>query len=295
MYSIQSQNNANAGHLILANAEKTTQAIISLHEGARISSLIVEGKTIIKELPDFSYSDSYAAAILFPFVSRIEKGAYQFDGKNYQLDCNQAGINALHGLVYNKTFVVANQEITDKNTAVTLRYTENNPPKGFPFKYELQLTYTLSENDLSIHLKATNLDVVPFPFTLGWHPYFFTEYLQESLVKFNSHQQVAFDEKLITKELISYENEGDFTINNKQLDDCFVMDDDIIEFITPEYQLKITSDVAQNYLQMYTPPHKTLIAIEPMTGISNSFNNHIGLQVLAPTKTYEITWNVSIN
>ncbi|MDP5092654.1 MAG: aldose 1-epimerase, partial [Polaribacter sp.] len=102
-------------------------------------------------------------------------------------------------------------------------------------------------------------------------------------------------EKLITKELIPYENEEEFVLKNKQLDDCFVMDDDKIEFITPSYQLKITSDVAQNYLQMYTPPHKTLIAIEPMTGISNSFNNHIGLQVLAPTKSYEITWNLSIN
>ncbi|WP_445747602.1 aldose 1-epimerase [Polaribacter sp.] len=294
MYSIQSQNIPNAGNLILANAEKTTQAVISLHEGARIASLIFESKTIIKELSDFSYSDSYAASILFPFVSRIENGKYQFDGKNYQLDCNQAGINALHGLVYNKTFSIVNQEITDKNSAVTLSYKENNPPKGFPYTYELQLTYTLSEKGLSIHIKATNFDQVPFPFTVGWHPYFYTNHLQDAVVKFNSHQQVAFDEKLITKELIPFKNEGDFTIKNKQLDDCFVMDDDTIEFITPEYQLKITSDVAQNYLQMYTPPHKTLIAIEPMTGISNSFNNQIGLQVLAPSETYEITWHLSI-
>ena len=295
MYTIHSQHIENNEHLILENASKTTKAIISLQEGARISSLIVEGKTIIKELPDFSYSDSYAAAILFPFVSRIENGVYQFDGKNYQLDCNQAGINALHGLVYNKIFTVVKKKVTASNAAVTLVYTETNPPIGFPFKYELQLTYTLSENNLGIHIKVTNIDKAPFPFTLGWHPYFFTEHLQESLVKFNSHQQVAFDEKLITKEIIPYENDEIFLIKDKQLDDCFVMDDDIIEFITPEYQLKITSDVAQNYLQMYTPPHKTLIAIEPMTGISNSFNNHIGLQVLAPTKTYEITWNVSIN
>ncbi|MDP4600335.1 MAG: aldose 1-epimerase [Polaribacter sp.] len=294
MYSIQSQNNANAVHLILANAEKTTQVIISLNEGARISSLIVGGKTIIKELPDFSYSDSYAAAILFPFASRIEKGAYQFDGKTYQLDCNQAGINALHGLVYNKTFTVINQKVTDSTAAVTMVYTETNPPKGFPFQYALEVTYTLSENNVGIAIKVTNLDTTPFPFTLGWHPYFYTEHLAESVVKFNSHQQVAFDEKLITKELVLFTNEGDFAIENKQLDDCFVMNDAVIEFETNEYQVTITSDAAQNYLQMFTPPHRMLIAIEPMTGISNSFNNGIGLQVLAPAKTYEINWHLSI-
>ena len=281
-------------HLILANAEKTTQVIISLNEGARISSLIVGGKTIIKELPDFSYSDSYAAAILFPFASRIEKGAYQFDGKTYQLDCNQAGINALHGLVYNKTFTVINQKVTDSTAAVTMVYTETNPPKGFPFQYALEVTYTLSENNVGIAIKVTNLDTTPFPFTLGWHPYFYTEHLAESVVKFNSHQQVAFDEKLITKELVLFTNEGDFAIENKQLDDCFVMNDAVIEFETNEYQVTITSDAAQNYLQMFTPPHRMLIAIEPMTGISNSFNNGIGLQVLAPAKTYEINWHLSI-
>lgn len=281
-------------HLILANAEKTTQVIISLNEGARISSLIVGGKTIIKELPDFSYSDSYAAAILFPFASRIEKGAYQFDGKTYQLDCNQAGINALHGLVYNKTFTVINQKVTDSTAAVTMVYTETNPPKGFPFQYALEVTYTLSENNVGIAIKVTNLDTTPFPFTLGWHPYFYTEHLAESVVKFNSHQQVAFDEKLITKELVLFTNEGDFAIENKQIDDCFVINDAIIEFETNEYQVTITSDAAQNYLQMFTPPHRMLIAIEPMTGISNSFNNGIGLQVLAPAKTYEINWHLSI-
>ncbi len=294
MYSIKQETSQNSQFLILENASKTSKALISLEEGARIAELIVSNKTIIKELPNFDYKDSYAASLLFPFVSRIENGLYEFEGQKYQLECNQAGINALHGLVYNKTFEVVHQKVTDSNAAVTLLYTENNTPKGFPFKYELEVTYTFTENNLGIAIKATNLDTTPFPFTLGWHPYFFTEHLAESVVKFNSHQQVAFDEKLITKELIPFIKEGDFAIKNKQLDDCFVMNDAIIEFETNEYQLKITSDAAQNYLQMYTPPHKTLIAIEPMTGISNSFNNKIGLQILEPKKSYTINWNLTI-
>lgn len=279
---------------MLENASKTSKAVISLQEGARIFELILDSKTIIKELPAFDYKDSYAAAILFPFVSRIKKGAYQFDGKNYQLDCNQAGVNALHGLVYNKTFVVKNQEVTASYASVTLGYVENNPPKGFPFNYQMELTYTFTETNLEIHIQVMNLNSVSFPFTIGWHPYFYTENLKTSVVKFNSHQQIAFDEKLITKEIIPYVNKGEFVIEDQQLDDCFVMNDNKIQFETPEYQLEITSDAAQNYLQMYTPPNRNLIAIEPMTGISNSFNNNIGLQVLEPAKTHKITWNLSI-
>jgi aldose 1-epimerase len=295
VFTIHQQQSEKNVILTLENASKSAKVVISLHEGARVSSLILATKTIIKEIPNFDYKDSYAASILFPFASRIENGIYEFEDKKYQLDCNQAGINALHGLVYNKIFTIKNQEVTPDFASVTLGYMENNPPVGFPFKYALELTYTCTNTNLEIHIQVTNIDEHPFPFTIGWHPYFYTENLAEAVVKFNSNHQIAFDEKLITKELIPFANEGDFAIENKQLDDCFVMNDAVIEFETNEYQLKITSDVPQNYLQMYTPPHRTLIAIEPMTGISNSFNNGIGLQVLAPSKTYTISWNLTIN
>ncbi|MBG7613500.1 aldose 1-epimerase [Polaribacter sp. BAL334] len=294
MFTIHQQQSENNVILTLENASKSSKVVISLHEGARVSSLILASKTIIKEIPNFDYKDSYAASILFPFVSRIENGIYEFEYKKYQLDCNQAGINALHGLVYNKVFVIKNQEVTSDFASVTLGYIENNPPVGFPFKYALELTYKCTNTNLEIHIQVTNIDEHLFPFTIGWHPYFYTENLAEAVVKFNSNQQIAFDEKLITKEIIPYENDEIFVIKDKQLDDCFVMDDNKIKFETAEYQLEITSDSAHNFLQMYTPPNRNLIAIEPMTGISNSFNNKIGLQVLAPEKTYEITWNLSI-
>jgi aldose 1-epimerase len=36
------------------------------------------------------------------------------------------------------------------------------------------------------------------------------------------------------------------------------------------------------------------IAIEPMTGVSDSFNNKIGLKELSPGQCYEIEWQVNI-
>jgi len=48
-------------------------------------------------------------------------------------------------------------------------------------------------------------------------------------------------------------------------------------------------------LQAYTPPRLNTIAIEPTTGVSDSFNNNIGLQTLEPNKEYRITWKININ
>ena len=50
----------------------------------------------------------------------------------------------------------------------------------------------------------------------------------------------------------------------------------------------------ENYLQLYRPKDLSPIAIHPMTGVSNSFNNKIGLQTLATNQSHSIIWNVKL-
>jgi aldose 1-epimerase len=45
---------------------------------------------------------------------------------------------------------------------------------------------------------------------------------------------------------------------------------------------------------MYTPPKENIIAIEPTTGVSDSFNNKIGLQILKPKEMYNLNWSLEI-
>ena len=95
--------------------------------------------------------------------------------------------------------------------------------------------------------------------------------------------------------MIDEKTEKEFKIENKQLDDCFILNTDTVEFTTPNYQIEISTNQLENYLQLYTPKDLPLIAIEPMIGVSNSFNNKIGLQTLAPNQIYSILWNVKLN
>jgi aldose 1-epimerase len=277
------------------NSDRSTAAIISLEQGGRLQELSLLGKNIIKEIPDFNYNASYASAVLFPFASRIENGKYTFKNTKFQLDCNEKGLNALHGLVYNKKFEIVNKIESINYASVTIAYQELEESTGFPFKYNIQLIYTLTNDELSLSVTIKNTDVNPFPFTLGWHPYFFTDGLSKSVLKFKSDKKIVFDENLITQKVIDEKTEKEFKIENKQLDDCFILNTDIVEFTTPNYQIEISTNQFENYLQLYTPKDLPLIAIEPMTGVSNSFNNKIGLQTLASKQTYSILWNVKLN
>lgn len=282
--------------LDLKNAVNSTSARISLDQGGSIEGLKFDNEFVIKLQPNFKYKDSYASSILFPFANRIEKGQYSFKEKDYQLACNESGKNALHGLVHNKQFQLIEKIENINFSSVTICFEEIEEREGFPFNYKIYITYTLSKNKIKIAVKIENTGTNSFPFTLGWHPYFVSKDLYHSSLSFKSNKKIEFDKNLITKGIIKASAEElKIKIQNKQLDDCFILNSNTIKFITPTYQIQIATDQIENYLQIYTPKNSSIIAIEPMTGISNSFNNKIGLQTLEPHNKYELKWTVNFS
>lgn len=275
----------------LQNATKTTSAKINLDQGARLQELKFNDVYLIKEQENFEYETSYASSFLFPFASRIENGKYSFQGDEFQFDCND-GNNALHGLVYDKKFDLFEPEEHQHCCFATFNYFEKEESKGFPFPYFFSVTYTLFEDHLKVSVSIQNIGEFDFPFTVGWHPYFNCSDFENSYLSFKSDEKVEFDDSLITKEIVNSKASEKFEIHNKQLDDCFVLNDNTVQFTTPEYKIEITQNSKKSFLQLYTPKGIPVIAIEPMTGISNSFNNKIGLQVLEPRRNY--TFNCTL-
>ena len=81
-----------------------------------------------------------------------------------------------------------------------------------------------------------------------------------------------------------------FKLKDVKLDDGFPLETNEIDFSTPKYDLNIKSSSEENFLQLYTPENRNAIAIEPMTGAADNFNNKIGLQTLQPNETYSMKW-----
>jgi len=282
--------------LELKNTRGAAKAIISLNEGARLQKLSFKRISVIDDELSLPYKETFASSILFPFANRIKNGLYSFEGEKHQFICNEnEKENALHGLVYNKKFELIERELSKNSCSVTLLYQEKEKSKGFPFFYNIYVKYTLKENKITVSVKVKNTDNNSFPFTLGWHPYFNSNDLHNSNLKFQSIKKIKFDDNLITSNVVDYSEKTPFQINDKQLDDCYVLKDNLIEFTTPDYTIKIGSDTKENYLQLYTPANQNKIAIEPMTGVSDSFNNKLGLQILEPNKAYNLKWNITFS
>lgn len=280
MYKIAIAENSEKNYIFLENLEGGNIARICLNEGGRITNLIVNHTEIITDKTSGKYEEDFASAILFPFANRIKNGEYAFNNIKYKLDCNEnTGKNAIHGLVYDKYFEVVRVEAQQDSASVTLSYIESVGCDGFPFKYFIILKYTLNKEGLSLKVVAKNIDEKPFPFTIGWHPYFLSTDLSQSQLSFQSNKKFKSDTNGIVIDKEDFNEDMPIHLNKKTFDDAFVLDSHIVTFMTPVYQLELKSSSVNNFLQIYTPEHTETIAIEPMTGVANSINNQIGKQI----------------
>lgn len=296
MYSLDELKIQGLNYLELTSSDGASIAQISLNQGGRLSNLVFEDIQVLADFEASTYENNYASSILFPFVNRIKDGKYTFDNSKYQLSCNEGDKNnALHGLVYNKTFVCTKKVLTLNDASVTLQYKDNGKHLGFPFKFNIDLTYTLNEKGIILSVKIANKDKKNFPFSIGWHPYFYSKNLDNSTLNFSSNKKYVFDNQQIISGTTDLNIEMPFQLKAVTLDDCYQLKTNEIYFSTPEYRFNIESTSKENFLQLYTPEIRNVIAIEPMTGAADNFNNEIGLQTLQPNETYNMKWLIAID
>jgi aldose 1-epimerase len=282
-------------YLELASSDGLSKVQICLNQGGRLSDLMFEDIQILHSIDPSTYKDNYASAVLFPFANRVKDGEYTFKDSKYKLYCNEVDKNnALHGLVYDKIFTSINKSITTDYASVTLQYKNDGKHKGFPFKFNIELTYTLCKSGITLSVEVLNKGRKTFPFTLGWHPYFNSSNLNKSAINFKSSKKYLFDSRQIISGNTDLDIKMPFMLKDVKLDDCYPLETNEIDFSTPEYYLNIKSTSKDSFLQLYTPDQPNIIAIEPMTGVADNLNNKIGLQTLEPNQTYNLKWNVTI-
>lgn len=295
MFRVSEIKNNNYDYIEIEHKDKGAYLKIFLNQGASVQELKLDGSHVIQSMAPLTYKETYASAIMFPFANRVKDGKYNFEGKSYQLSLNEKELNnALHGLIYDKTFRVESKEIDSDSAKIKLSYVASDCELGFPFSFYFGLEYHLSKSSLKIIVHVENLGVNAFPFTLGWHPYFMSENLSESSLIFESNKKIEMDDRNITTGIQVIDEINELITDKTDLDDCFILNSEEIKFLTPKYLMTLRSSEKDSFLQVYTPPFKNAIAIEPTTGVSDSYNNEIGLRVLNPSENYHIHWDIHV-
>ena len=146
-------------------------------------------------------------------------------------------------------------------------------------------------------MRLTNNDAVPMPAGLGWHPYFIlSDRVDDTSLQMPDCQLIEIDERMLPTGKKAVYNDfktlksiGEIVLDNG----FFLMETD------GEATVILKSEIGQldywqelgatkwQFLQVFTPPHRQSIALEPMTCNIDAFNNRDGLVLLTPQSTLE--------
>jgi len=215
--------------------------------------------------------------------------------------------HALHGLLYNKEWTLAEEYLTENEAIVKLKKLYESDTNAYPFSFSVVITYQLSaiDNELKVHTEVCNKSDCSIPMAYGFHPYlkFNDSSIDDLTITFNASAKVILDDYAIptgeVKKFNDYINPK--KINKSEFDDCFQLNDNegISTVIISDGESQIefwqeTGTSKYNYLQLYTPPHRKSIAVEPMSSSVDVFNNKMGLIEMLPNEKVTSSFGIKL-
>lgn len=109
-------------------------------------------------IEEYEKHSPYFGAVVGRFAGRISGGSFSLDGQTYQLAKNNMG-NHLHGGIkgFDKMLWKSEIKTEDHESSVIYSYISPDGEEGYPGNVELQVTYSLSNNNLlSISYEAVS-------------------------------------------------------------------------------------------------------------------------------------------
>jgi aldose 1-epimerase len=296
---------------ILSNRANDDYISVVPGAGGNVRSVKLAGKTIISgpdNQVDIQQDKNYRSALLFPWANRIKGGKYVFDNVAYQLPVNDLkSNNALHGYVYNQPFNVTKTVALADKCELEMQYVGNGDYPGYPFPFVLKFRVTLhSDSKMTIKFNVRNTGKGDMPFVLGWHPYFQfeTEKANEWHIHIPADLKYELDNYNIPASSRNISDDYFIAVEDKYLNEIFLLNSTngfattSLSSSTSGYKINMwqkTGFNQLNYLMVYTPPDRKTIAVEPMSGCINAFNNKDGLILLAPDENMEFVLGCYVN
>ena len=241
----------------------------------------------------------------------MQQGRYEFLNSVYHLPLNELSadpvrVNALHGFMNGgKKMSVTNTKTTSTYGLLQLSYSFNHPLPGYPFDFEVSIDYVLSAFGFRMTFHVTNnMESTPMPFYIGWHPYFLCVPYKSYVVldPCTAWNHVELNANMVpTGETHQFFGlNGTHPIGGTLLNPTFYDDEykpthpkkpQCRFLLTKLYDrptrqtVALWQDSSFRFVHVFTGRGGT-VAIEPMSGMADAYNNHDHLSVLSGGETW---------
>ncbi|MNQ18764.1 Aldose 1-epimerase [compost metagenome] len=267
------------------------------HAGAELFSIKdnLDNEYIWEGNPDFWGKHS---PVLFPIVGTLKNNTYTINEKEYHLP--------RHGFARDTEFSLI--EKTENKAVFSLKSSEETLQK-YPFEFELQLIYTLTESSLELTYKVINEGKEKMPFSIGAHPAIaLPNNFEDYAFQFEKEENLKY--YLLENDLISSKTKILETKNNLVPINYELFKNDALIFKTLESKsltilnnLKPYIKVSYNdfpSLGIWTKENAPFICIEPWLGYSDTDENtgdlykKEGILILDENKAFSAKFSITI-
>lgn len=246
--------------------------------GAYVRSLFLNGTEILKPSPDGVQTHG-GMALLLPFANRVRDATYQWEGTVYNLPRNN-GQNSIHGLTKDQLWGISHRGSDTVTMACKL------DSEGYPVPLYLKVTYKIEHSRFSIEITANNEGSTGAPFLAGIHPYFNT--YNEWQLSGNRHfLELNYKDSYFPDGTFSACQPGSIGSHSKRSYDKTFIAEGPVELHSGKNAIRIANS-GMPYLVVYNGDYSEgkSVALEPMTGAPDAYNNGIGLITILPGASF---------
>lgn len=235
--------------------------------------------------------------ILFPIIGRLLDDKYRLNENEYSMP--------KHGIVRKKPFTLIKKS---DDTLVFSQKSDEDSLKIYPYDFELQVTFKLTDTGLSVtHTVINNSDDVMF-YSFGAHPAFnckigdFLEFENDnSLVTERiDHESILIEEKFPVK----MDGNKLYLTENLFVYDALILSDYKSKYITlksNDHNREVKFNFDSPVLGIWAKPNAPYVCIEPWWGINDNYDKKSdisqkrGIMQLKAKESASYNWNIEIS
>ena len=257
---------------------------ISPLAGGAIATFSFEGIDILRPTPPAERASGnvrgHASYPLVPYSNRIAHAKLGVGGRIFELERNFGDHpHSIHGVGWQRSWRIAAH---DKATALLVldHSASGREAHAWPWPFRAMQAFTLRAREsgatLTVKLSIANTADCPFPFGLGFHPFFPRTATTALDLDVQSYWENDDTQMPIRRVSLPAEwRRGILSARPERgIDNVFTDWSGIAMLTDParRFETGIAADRAARFVVVYSPPGGDFVAVEPVTHMTDAFN-----------------------
>ncbi|GAA4903181.1 aldose 1-epimerase family protein [Tessaracoccus lubricantis] len=279
--------------------ESGPYAAVVTQVGATLRSLTRDGAEVLWTFAEDEAPRSSMGRTLVPWPNRIRDGRYTFDGVEYQLPISEVPRNnAIHGLASDHAWRLVSHDPDEVVLSTVI-----HPQAGWRAVLEVEVSHALDDGGLTVTVTARNAGQTAAPYGYGVHPYLAVD-AASAVLTAPFPKELSVDDRLLPVSVVDVTAEHDFrearAIGDTGFDSAFRVEEGPWELTVTDggRTVAVWADATLPWCQIFIPPTRDAIAVEPMTCAADAFNEgptHDSLIVLQPGDETSSRWGIRVD